>query len=166
MTSLDELAEAVVAAERRAMERYSHVAPRVLDVPRLPPPFGTALRIRLSVLGAVRDEVPADWRDHRLAVTRRQAEAARDRALRIAERLDGLLEERGRLRGRLDVYRTYARNKAYERDGRPLEDGELDARYGKAYELLYRGPVDLNRAARYVRRYVEAVQRRFPEDPP
>lgn len=164
MTALEELADAVAAAERKAMERYAYVAPRILDVPRLRPPFATALRLRLAVLRAVREEVPEAWYDHGLVVARQQAEAAKDRASQIIARLDELIGERDRLRGRLDVYRTYARNKAYERDGWPLEDGELDARFDKAYELLYTGPVDLDRAARYVRRYVEAVRRRFPED--
>jgi hypothetical protein len=166
MTSLEDLAEAVVAAERQAMERYAYVAPRILDVPRLRPPFGTALRIRLSVLGAVRPEMPVGRHSHLLAVARRQAEAAQDRALRTTERLDQLLEVRARLRGRLDAYQAYAQNKAFEQDDRPLEDEELDARYTRAYQLLYRGPVDLDRAARYVRRYVAAVRRRFPEDAP
>jgi hypothetical protein len=164
VTSLDQLAADLAAAERTAMERYAYVAPRILDVPALRPPFATALRLRLSVLREVRTEVPADWYDRRLAAARRQAETARDRALRTTERLDELLGERRRLRDRLDVYRSYARNKAYERDGTPLEDGELGARYDKAYELLYTGLVDLDRAARHVRSYMDAVRRRFPEE--
>lgn len=164
MTSLAELAGALAAAEREAMERYAYAAPRILDVPTLRTPFATALRVRLSMLTAMRAEMPADWYDSRLADARQQAEAARDRALLIIARLDELLGERRRLREWLDVYRVYARNRTYERDGVPLEESALSVGYDKAYELLYRGPVDLDRAARYVRRYIEAVRLQFPEE--
>jgi hypothetical protein len=164
MNTVDELLDVLAAAELTLLKRYAHVAPRILDVPDLPPPVTTALRIRLSVSRAVRGEMPGDWHDERLSRVRRQADEAMGRALQITKRLDALLAERNRLRDLLDVYRAYARDKAFERDGRPLEGGEPAELYDKASDLLYRGPVDLDRAERYVRRYVEAVRRRFPEE--
>lgn len=164
LDDLDELAAALAPAELRAMERYAHVAPRILDVPPLRPPFATALRIRLAVLRAMRDRVSADSYARRVTDLRERAESARERALWVIDRLDALLGERDRLRDRLVVYRAYARDEAFRRDGRPLEDGELAELHDRAADLLYHGLVDLDRARRRVRRYVDAVKRRFPEE--
>lgn len=157
------LVGSVAAAESRAAKWYNHVSLRILHLPRLRPPAAAALRVRLALLGA---ETHTARYAGASAALRRQSKAAIGRADGFATRLKELVGERDQLRELLSGYHAYAQKRAYERDGRALEDPELSTLYNKAHVALYGGLVDLERARRRVDRYAAAARLRFPEQTP
>ena len=135
--------EDALAAYRRAAAKIARVSP---DVPAVPD-----INRRL----AAADELRAAGRWTRLGseldlLERQLATAITD--CRAAERtLAALLGKRDELRGLLDAYKA----KAARLGG--IEDEELTALYGRARELLWTAPCDLDAAQDAVTRYQRAV---------
>ena len=135
--------EDALAAYRRAAEKIARVTP---DVPAVP---------EISGRLAAADELRAAGRWTRLGseldlLERQLAAAITD--CRAAERtLVALLGKRDELRGLLDAYKA----KAARLGG--IEDEELTALYGRARELLWTAPCDLDVAQDAVTRYQRAV---------
>ncbi len=110
-----------------------------------------ALRARLSALDALRDQ--GLWA--RLATEAELLGDALDAALaeatRICRLIDGLLERREELRGRLTAYRVRAARRG------AAESQPLEAYYQTARELLWSRPCDLAAATRALAVYQKAV---------
>lgn len=154
----------VQAAERATWQLHARVAARIADVPA-PPSAGAALRQQLSEIRAahqVRDAAagvaagPGGPDPDRVLAKIDACTGAADRALRRAERarqqLEGLLDRRDELRGRLAAY------KARAADHGRIEDTALAALYRQAQRLLWHGPCELPAAAEAVERYVHSVR--------
>ncbi len=71
-----------------------------------------------------------------------------------SENLEGLLERRSELRGRLDDYRTRAARLG------PAEDERLLAEHRRAHRALWEGPADLREATAALSAYRDALRQR------
>ncbi len=127
-----------------------HVAGRVVCPPELPA-RAASRRLWLSALRKADADGERTWLLSQLD----DCEAAAERALRrldgIQRTLDGLLERRRELRGRLSAYHAMAVGHGL------VEDTELDTVYRQAHEALWQPPSDLVAAARLVDAYQRAV---------
>ncbi|WP_163506649.1 hypothetical protein [Fodinicola acaciae] len=114
----------------------------------------TDLRLRLEELRATRR--PGRWQQ--LAAAADELELATADALTAVRQhidaLNGLLERRSELRGRLDAFRAKARQLGH------AEDLDLTALHKAARDALYVAPCDLAVATVAVNRYSEAVRER------
>ncbi|GIG86629.1 S1 family peptidase [Plantactinospora endophytica] len=145
----------VRAAEQAARERYAYVAARVAPAP-VPSFREPALRLRLTALRAAAAQPGETPLLPRIESCRRRADLALDAARQARRELDALLDERDRLRDRLDGYRSGVPE-------RLREDPELTTRYRDAHEALWRGPAELSACAALVDRYGAAIRRRAAE---
>jgi hypothetical protein len=148
---IDELRTATAAARAAredAVAGWRHAAERISGIPPLPPEISEPPIDSLTKLAAA-----GRW-------TRLQAELDRcrsDLAAAAAATEDSqrsvatALGRRDELRGLLGAYKSKA--------GRlgAAEDGDLAARYDKAYELLWTAPCDLTVAAAAVTGYQQAI---------
>ncbi|MEZ0077122.1 trypsin-like peptidase domain-containing protein [Planotetraspora sp. GP83] len=141
----------VTAEERAARERHRYVAARVGPVPDVPR-GAVALRLRVGAVRAAADRGRPVL--HEVAACEAEAEELAREAAATRLRLDELLEERNRLRGLLDAYRSESGGQRSER-----EIG-LATLYRRAHELLSRGPCDLPEAAQSVDDYLRALRSR------
>lgn len=144
LAEVDGLGRKIVEETRRVSTRIAGVVARAgLPSEPLRSRLGAARELcrrgRWRRLGA---ELPALERDAAAALTRNQEELIEARRP---------LRERDELRGRLGAYRAKAAVQ-----GR-IEDLPLEALYQRAYELLWRAPCDLARAAAAVAEYQSAV---------
>lgn len=136
-----------IAEERRRVEAKIHPVPR----PEQPARLEDSLDPRRSAAWELCRRGRWQPLSAELAALEADASAALARAeVELAQA--GLpLRERGELRGRLRAYRAKA-----ARLGR-IEDLELERRYQRAHELLWRSPCELARAAALVAEYQDAV---------
>ncbi|AVT30717.1 hypothetical protein C6361_15925 [Plantactinospora sp. BC1] len=145
----------VRAAEQAARERYAHVAARVRPV-RAPTPHEPGLRLRLTALRAAAAQPGDTPLLPAIESCRRKADRALDAARQARRELGELLDQRDRMRDRLDGYRAGV--------PAPLrEDPELTALYREAHEALWRGPADLAACEVLVDRYATTIRRRAAE---
>ncbi|MDG4785691.1 trypsin-like peptidase domain-containing protein [Micromonospora sp. WMMD1102] len=141
----------VRAAEQAARERYVHVAARVTPV-SAPGSHEPGLRLRLTALRAAAAQPGSTPLLPVVESCRRRADRALDAARRAVRDMESLLDERDRLRDRLDGYRSGV--------PAPLrEDRELTALYRRAHEALWQGPADLTACAVLVDRYGTVIRR-------
>jgi hypothetical protein len=151
---LDALATQIgdVADREDALGSYrEYVAGRIAGTPELP--LGAAsLRLWLSALRMADADGERTW----LGSQFDDCEAAADRAVRRLEGfqrgLEGLLERRRELTGRLTAYHAMAAGHGL------VEDLGLDTVYRQAYHALRQGPADLVEAEGLVGAYQRAVR--------
>ncbi len=159
---------------RHAERRLAEVAATLIEVHRLTQEIAEERRLVdakiHTVSGHERPVRLADPLDPRLSAARELCRSGRwqplatelpalegEASAALARAEAGLaqaglpLRQRGELRGRLRAYRAKA-----ARLGR-IEDLELEQRYWRARELLWRSPCDLVRAAALVTEYQDAV---------
>lgn len=149
------LAEEVGAVERRTIERYQYVAPRILGVRTLKPASAALLRVMAGTLLAAREDGrDPDWALAWVAEAERRAETARERAEELVAELDERLAKRDWLRVRLDASDGDALRHGV------VEDEQLGALYDAASVVLYTGLCDLEEAERLVEAYENAVRKR------
>ncbi|MFY1669201.1 trypsin-like peptidase domain-containing protein [Plantactinospora sp. WMMB334] len=148
------------AAEEAAWQRYLHVAERVAPVDP-PKRSGAKLRLRLTALRAAASRPGDTPLLPAVEVCRPLVEEALAVAEEARRDLDARLDERDRLRERLDVYRASVPE-------RLREDRELTALYRETHEALWHGPSDLAVCAALVDRYGTLIRRRGagPDDQP
>ncbi|MFI7533453.1 trypsin-like peptidase domain-containing protein [Streptosporangium sp. NPDC049376] len=151
---LGELADLVAklgAAERRAVEHWREVAPRVAGVPD-PPDLVAAFRLRLL---RHPDSAPEEhWTARELQELLRREGRAAARIEEYGRSLREALGRRDELRGRLETGKALAAGAGL------AEDIELGRLYDEAHELLWdRRPCDVDRAGTLVRHYEKAVRR-------
>ncbi|HEY2725444.1 MAG TPA: hypothetical protein VGI84_12240 [Pseudonocardiaceae bacterium] len=144
LAEVDGLGRKIVEETRRVGTRIAGVAARAgLPSEPLRARLGAARELcrrgRWRRLGA---ELPALERDAATALARNQEDLIEARRP---------LRERDELRGRLGAYRAKAAAQGH------IEDLPLEALYQRAYELLWRAPCDLARAAAAVAEYQGAV---------
>ncbi|MGI5153390.1 trypsin-like peptidase domain-containing protein [Plantactinospora sp. CA-294935] len=145
----------VRAAEQVARERYAYVAGRVRPVPA-PSSHEPGLRLRLTALRAAAARPGDTPLLPGIESCRRKADRALDAARQARRQLEALLDDRDRLRDRLDGYRAGV--------PAPLrEDRELTGLYREAHEALWHGPADLVACAVLVDRYAAMIRRRVAE---
>ncbi|MDW5323943.1 hypothetical protein [Plantactinospora sp. KLBMP9567] len=145
----------VRAAEQAARERYAYVAGRVGPVPA-PSSHEPGLRLRLTALRAAAARPGDTPLLPGIESCRRKADRALDAARQARRQMEALLDDRDRLRDRLDGYRAGV--------PAPLrEDRELTGLYREAHEALWHGPADLAACAVLVDRYAAVIRRRVAE---
>ena len=139
-------------AEAEALQARETVLTKIAS-PALPdlPDLATALGDRLAALGTLRGE--GRWGDlaARAADVERAAATALDQARTATGLINGLLDRRDELRGRLDAYRAKA-----GRLGRAEDDG-LTWLYQEAHDLLWTSPCDLRQATVALARFQRAI---------
>ncbi len=142
----------VRGAELEAVRARDAVLAKI-DSPALPelPDTATALGDRLAALGSLRDE--GRWLDlaARVADLERAAATALDQARTTTGLINGLLERRDELRGRLDAYRAKAGRLGH------AEDDMLTRLYQEAHDLLWMSPCDLRKATVALARFQRAI---------
>ena len=145
----------VATHEDGLLRRRANVAMRIAAVPELP---GRAMSLRLRLTALRKAATDRDW--SWLLPQLDSCEAAVDRAFtRMADfesLLDGVLDRRAELRGRLDAHHARARAAGH------IEDQVLDRLYRQAHDALWRAPCDLSFAADLVAHYERAVRERDP----
>lgn len=145
----------VAGARGEAGQTAAAVRAKILD-PGLPPvpDHYTDLRLRLEEIRST--SRPGRWQQ--LAAAADELETAATEALTTLQEhiaaLNGLMERRSELRGRLDAFRAKARQLGY------AEDLELTALHKDARDTLFVAPCDLAAATVAVNRYREAVRDR------
>ncbi|NMO92377.1 hypothetical protein [Actinomycetospora sp. TBRC 11914] len=149
-TTIDGLA----AAESALVDVAARVARLVVAVPGLPVPARRAPALRSAVREAHALAGAGRWDEATAAFTTAAADAAaaRERAAADHAVLEGLLDRRAELRGRLGALRAKAGAR-----GRG-EDLALDALHTRARELLWTAPCDLAAATVAVRAYQRALE--------
>ncbi len=142
----------VRAAEREAVRARETVLAKI-DSPALPelPDTSTALGDRLAAMDSLRAE--GRWLDlaARAADLERAASTALDQARTTTGLINGLLERRDELRGRLDAYRAKSGRLGY------AEDDVRTRLYQEAYDLLWTSPCDLRKATVALARFQRAI---------
>jgi hypothetical protein len=145
----------VETAEQEAAEARDRVLAKI-DSPALPglPASSAALRDRLAALEGLRGE--GRWIDlaTRAAEVEQAAATALDQARRTTALIDGLLERRDELRGRLDAYKAKAGRLGL------AEDAELTGLHQRAHDLLWTSPCDLRGATVALADYQRAIASR------
>ncbi|MFF4990549.1 trypsin-like peptidase domain-containing protein [Streptosporangium saharense] len=151
---LDELTGRVAklgVAERRAVEHWREVAPRVAGVPD-PPDLAAAFLLRLLRHPGTAPE--EHWTARELQELLRRQERAATRIEEYGRSLREALARRNELRGRLET------SKALAVDADLAEDIDLGRLYDEAHRLLWtERPCDVGEAGALVRRYETAVRR-------
>ncbi|MFY7064547.1 hypothetical protein ACOQFV_01640 [Nocardiopsis changdeensis] len=149
VSAVDDL-EAVLAALR---ERRAHVVgrirePRAIDVPDPVP----ALRARIAEMDALRSR--GRWRELGVLLGETQAavHAASDDARERGENLEGLLERRDELRGRLESYRARSVRLGL------AEEPEVAGLHARAHRELWTAPGDLRAATVALAAYRRALE--------
>jgi hypothetical protein len=144
--------ELVRTAQEEAVRAREAVLAKIAS-PSLPdlPDLATALADRLAGLAALRGE--GRWSDlaARVADLERSAATALDQARTATGLINGLIERRDELRGRLDAYHAKA-----GRLGRAEDDG-LTRLYQQAHDLLWTSPCDLRQATVALAAYQRAI---------
>ena len=160
LTALDAELSEVEAAEAMARQTYTAVLEKIAS-PGLPEPTdqgSAALRGRLQRLRARMDT--AGW----AALAREADELDRfakntlDAAQTSLRAINGLLDRRAELRGRLEAYQVKAARLGH------AEDAELSRLHGEAHGILFTSPCDLPAATRALNRYRQAIQDRTREE--
>jgi len=148
-------------AEREAEEMCVRLRRRVVGVPAAPD-GAVGSRLALSALrreaaegGADRRELLAALESAERAVDRRRKRV--DAVRRELDRLSGLADELGVLRGLLDAAAAKAR------DCGLAEDQALGVGYRSAHDRVWTAPCDVPAAQQAVRSYLDAVRRRCGE---
>jgi len=140
-TKTDELR----TAEKKAMELWRHVAPRIAGTPH-PPDHAASFGLLL-----LRDR----WTVREAAHLLRRADRALMAVERYREMLEKTLADRNEARGLLETFKARAAACGL------AENLELAGLHGTAYRLLNEElPADLHRAGTAVERYVDAVRRK------
>ncbi|WP_328452697.1 S1 family peptidase [Amycolatopsis sp. NBC_00438] len=143
------LVEMVDHEEERTRDLASHAHPGV-EVPG----HAADLRLRLAALQSAGEHVEPGRVRRALAVTERDAEAARLELIRLHTELDARAARHDELRGRLRGYNAKAT------DAGLMEDEELGELYRPAMAALAAAS-DETSVADLVERYVRAVRRRL-----
>jgi hypothetical protein len=145
-----------VGLVRDAEDEVRHARAEVqakIASPALPDPAGraSALEDRLAALPVLRDR--RRWGDlaDRATDLERAARAALDQARADLQLINGLLERREELRGRLQAYRAKAARLGH------AEDAELTGMYEEAHAVLWTSPCDLRRATVLLSGYQQAI---------
>jgi hypothetical protein len=133
-----------VAAQERATAKIAVSAPA-------PPPEVSELIARLAALDALKATGSWTRLADELDLIEEQAAAATSRSRDAEQQATALLDRRDELRGLLDAYRA----RAAKLGG--AEDGDLDAAYDRARDLLWTAPCDLIAAGDAVTGYQQAV---------
>jgi hypothetical protein len=142
----------VRAAEEEAVRARDTVLAKIAS-PALPdlPDLATALGDRLAALNGLRGD--GRWIElaARVSDVERAAATALDQARTATGLINGLLERRDELRGRLDAYRAKA-----GRLGQAEDDG-LARLYQEAHDLLWTSPCDLRQATVALARFQRTI---------
>jgi hypothetical protein len=156
LTTLEAELSEVEAAEAMARQAYTAVLDKIAS-PGLPEPTdqgSSALRGRLRRLRSRMDT--AGW----AALAReaddldRFAATTLDAARTSLRAINGLLDRRAELRGRLEAYQVKAARLGHS------EDTELSRLHDEAHQILFTAPCDLPAATRALNRYRQAIQDR------
>lgn len=151
---LDALATQIedVTDREDALGSYrEHVAARIAGTPDLP---ARAVSLRLWLTTLRRADADGEvWLLAQLDDREAAVERARQRLDGFQQSLDGLLDRRRELTGRLRAFHAMAADHGL------VEDTELDTVYRQAHEALRPGPSDLVAAARLIDIYRQAVRR-------
>lgn len=138
-------------AERRAVEHWREIAPRVAGVPD-PPDLAAAFLLRLLRHPGAAPE--AHWTARELQELLRRQERAATRIEAYGRSLRAALDRRNELRARLET------SKALAADADLAENIDLGRLYDEAHRLLWtERPCDVDGAGALVRRYETAVRR-------
>ncbi len=142
----------VRAAQLEAVRARETVLAKIA-APSLPdlPDLTAALTDRLAALGTLRGE--GRWIDLAVRVSdaERAAATALDRARTAIGLINGVLERRDELRGRLSAYRAKAGRLGH------AEDDHLTRLHQEAYDLLWSSPCDLRQATVALARFQRAI---------
>lgn len=146
--------DGLAGAESALADVAAQVARLVVAVPGLPVPVRRAPALRAAVRDAHALARDGRWDEAAAAFAAAEADvaAARERAAADRAVLEGLLDRRAELRGRLGALRAKAGAR-----GRG-EDLALDALHTRARDLLWSAPCDLAAATVAVRSYQRALE--------